>query len=168
MYRGQVTALLGHNGAGMFGSDMINIMQWCPSHTPPFVCIGKTTTISMLTGTLLPTAGYTLVCGRDSRTEMRKIRQNIGICLQHNCLFPLLTVREHVEFFARVKGVYASMSRKDAESHVNQAINDLALNTKRDTFSRRLSGGMKRKLSVAIAFCGGSEAIFLDEPTSGM
>lgn len=122
----------------------------------------------MLTGTLLPTAGYTVVCGRDSRTQMREIRKNIGICLQHDCLFPQLTVREHVEFFARVKGVYASTSRSEADQSVNEAINDLALSTKSDTFSRRLSGGMKRKLSVAIAFCGGSEAVMLDEPTSGM
>jgi ATP-binding cassette subfamily A (ABC1) protein 3 len=144
MYQGQITALLGHNGAG------------------------KTTTISCLTGALKPTSGYATVAGKDTRTQMHQIRQDIGICLQHDCLFPLLTVREHVQFFARVKGLYAKTSRADAERQVDQAIQDVALSEKRNTPSKNLSGGMKRKLSVAIAFCGGSKVVLLDEPTSGM
>lgn len=83
-------------------------------------------------------------------------------------LFPQLTVREHVEFFTQIKGVHINMSRAEAEHHVDEAIKDVALGEKSDTFYRNLSGGMKRKLSVAIAFCGGSEAVILDEPTSGM
>ena len=99
---------------------------------------------------------------------MQKIRQNIGICLQHDCLFPNLTVREHVQFFSRLKGLYEEMSWKDAEAHVDEALQDVALSEKRNTRSKNLSGGMKRKLSVAIAFCGGSKVVLLDEPTSGM
>ena len=68
LYNGQITALLGHNGAG------------------------KTTTISMLTGMLEPTDGYATIAGKDIRTEMDGIRDEIGICLQHDCLFPDLTV----------------------------------------------------------------------------
>lgn len=108
------------------------------------------------------------MAGKDIRTEMSEIRQDIGICLQHDCLFPQLTVREHVQFYARLKGLYAKMSRKEAEKQVDQAIMDVALFEKRDTQSKNLSGGMKRKLSVAIAFCGGSRVVLLDEPTSGM
>jgi ABC-type multidrug transport system ATPase subunit len=104
----------------------------------------------------------------DTRTQMQKIRQNIGICLQHDCLFPNLTVREHVQFFSRLKGLYEEMSWKDAEAHVDEALQDVALSEKRNTRSKNLSGGMKRKLSVAIAFCGGSKVVLLDEPTSGM
>jgi len=104
----------------------------------------------------------------DIRTEMSEIRQDIGICFQHDCLFPELTVREHVQFFARLKGLYASESFEEAEKQVDQAIVDVALSEKRHTVSRHLSGGMKRKLSVAIAFCGGSKVVLLDEPTSGM
>lgn len=58
---------------------------------------GKTTTISMLTGALSPTSGTATIAGKDIRTEMSQIREDIGICLQHDCLFPKLTVREHVQ-----------------------------------------------------------------------
>lgn len=144
MYSGQITALLGHNGAG------------------------KTTTISMLTGMLAPNSGYATIGGKDIRYEMDGIREGIGICLQHDCLFPDLTVREHVQFFARIKGMYSKMSYSDAEAKINASIEDVALGEKRNTLSKNLSGGMKRKLSVAIAFCGDSETVLLDEPTSGM
>lgn len=99
---------------------------------------------------------------------MQNIREDIGLCPQENCLFGMLTVREHVQFFARLKGVYSQMSRDEAEQHVDQAIQDIALAEKCNTLAKNLSGGMKRKLSVAIAFCGGSKTVFLDEPTSGM
>jgi ATP-binding cassette, subfamily A (ABC1), member 3 len=144
MYAGQITALLGHNGAG------------------------KTTTIAMLTGAIAPTSGYAKVAGKDIRSQMTAIRQDIGICLQHDCLFPMLTVREHVQFFARLKGLYSKVSFQEAEDQIDQAIRDVALFEKRNTYSKSLSGGMKRKLSVAIAFSGGSNVVILDEPTSGM
>jgi ABC-type ATPase involved in cell division len=130
IFSNQITALLGHNGAG------------------------KTTTISMLTGMLDPTSGYAKVGGKDIRTEMDNIRGGIGICLQHDCLFPELTVREHISFFARVKGLYAKLPRSEAELKVDSSIRDVALSEKSNTLSKNLSGGMKRKLSVAIAFCG--------------
>lgn len=74
MYSGQITALLGHNGAG------------------------KTTTIGMLTGMVPQTSGYATICGRDIRTSMASIREYVGVCLQHDCLFPQLTVKEHLKF----------------------------------------------------------------------
>merc|ERR1712226_772777 len=144
MYSGQITALLGHNGAG------------------------KTTTIGMLTGALAPTSGTAIVAGKDVKSQLSEIREDIGICLQHDCLFPLLTVKEHIQFFSRVKGLYQNKSKSEAEDMIDQAMRDVALHEKRNTQSRKLSGGMKRKLSVAIAFCGGSKVVLLDEPTSGM
>lgn len=122
----------------------------------------------MLTGTLSPTEGTALVAGKDIRSQTGQIRKDLGICLQHDCLFPQLTVREHIKFFARIKGIYSEMSGDDAEAHIDQAIADVALSEKTNTLSKNLSGGMKRKLSVAIAFCGGSKVVLLDEPTSGM
>ena len=99
---------------------------------------------------------------------MIQIRQEIGICLQHDCLFDILTVKEHIEFFAMVKGLYSKSSRNEAEEKIKKSIQDVALWEKRSTYAKNLSGGMKRKLSVAIAFCGDSKTVFLDEPTSGM
>jgi len=144
MYNGQVFSLLGHNGAG------------------------KTTTISMLTGMVASSEGYAIINGKDIRTDMQKIREDIGVCLQHDCLFPMLTVKEHLRFFSRVKGLYEKNSYNEAEQQVDISIKDVALFEKRNTYSKDLSGGMKRKLSLAIAFCGGSKVVFLDEPTSGM
>jgi len=122
----------------------------------------------MLTGAMAPTSGHATIAGKDIRTQMPEIRQDIGICLQHDCLFPMLTVREHIQFFSRLKGLYSKVSYQEAENHVDQAIRDVALFEKRNTLSKNLSGGMKRKLSVAMAFCGGSKVVLLDEPTSGM
>jgi ABC-type multidrug transport system ATPase subunit len=116
-----------------------------------------------LTGALDATEGYATICGKDSRTQMNQIRQDIGICLQHDCLFPLLTVREHVQFFSRIKGLYRQLPYKEAEEHIDQAIQDVALSEKRNTLSKNLSGGMQRKLSLAIAFCGNSKVVVLDE-----
>jgi ABC-type multidrug transport system ATPase subunit len=117
---------------------------------------------------MAPTGGYATIAGRDIRTDLNSIRQDIGICLQHDCLFPDLTVREHLIFFARLKGIFTKMSKVEADEHIDQAIRDVALFEKRNTQSKNLSGGQKRKLSVAIAFCGGSKTVLLDEPTSGM
>lgn len=144
MYEGQVFALLGHNGAG------------------------KTTTINMLTGMLAPTSGYAIIDGKSVNTQMPEIRESLGICLQHDCLFDQLTVKEHLQFFARVKGLYGRVSYEEAEESIDASIRDVALFEKRNSFSKDLSGGMKRKLSLAIAFCGDSKVVFLDEPTSGM
>lgn len=144
MYEGQVFALLGHNGAG------------------------KTTTINMLTGMTSPTSGYAIINGKSINSQMPEIRENLGICLQHDCLFDELTVTEHLRFFARLKGLYNTLSYEDAEESIANSIRDVALFEKRNTFSKDLSGGMKRKLSLAIAFCGDSSVVFLDEPTSGM
>jgi ATP-binding cassette, subfamily A (ABC1), member 3 len=134
----------------------------------PIAGAGKTTTINMLMGAIAPTSGTAIVAGKDIRRGMGKIRQDIGVCLQHDCLFPNLTVREHVQFFARIKGLYKKVGHDLAEQQVTQSIRDVALFDKQNTLSRNLSGGMKRKLSVAIAFCGGSKVVLLDEPTSGM
>lgn len=139
LYSGMITAILGHNGAG------------------------KTTMLSCLFGALEATEGYATIFGRDTRTQMSEIRQSIGVCLQHDCLFPLLTVREHLQFFSRIKGLYAKVPFAEAEEQINQTMQDVALFEKRNTLSGALSGGMKRKLSLAVAFCGGSEVVVLDE-----
>lgn len=132
------------------------------------ILYSKTTTINMLTGMLAPTDGYAVIAGKDIRTDMGQIRQEIGICLQHDCLFPQLTVKEHIQFFSRLKGLYSKYSSDEVEEKILKSIEDVALLEKKNTLSNNLSGGMKRKLSVAIAFSGESKTVLLDEPTSGM
>jgi ATP-binding cassette subfamily A (ABC1) protein 3 len=177
VYNGQVTALLGHNGKFAFVSwfciwSILVYKALTHSNVVVFRPLpqgaGKTTTIKLLIGAISPSSGYATIAGQNILGEMQKIREDIGICPQENCLFDVLTVRETVQFFSRLKGVYSQMSCEEAEEHVDQAIQDIALSEKRNTLAKNLSGGMKRKLSVAVAFCGGSKTVFLDEPTSGM
>ncbi|MCJ8737839.1 hypothetical protein PDJAM_G00028690 [Pangasius djambal] len=139
-YEGQITSFLGHNGAG------------------------KTTTMSILTGLFPPTAGTVYIKGRDIRTDMAIIRRTLGVCPQHNVLFPMLTVEEHVWFYGRLKG----MSSAEVKEEMASLLEDVGLLHKRHEQTRNLSGGMQRKLSVAIAFIGGSKVVVLDEPTAGV
>ncbi|KAI2668143.1 Phospholipid-transporting ATPase ABCA1 [Labeo rohita] len=117
-YEGQITSFLGHNGAG------------------------KTTTMSILTGLFPPTSGTAYIQGKDIRTDLNTIRQNLGVCPQHNVLFSMLTVEEHIWFYARLKG----LPEEKVKSEMEQI----------------------RKLSVALAFVGGSKVVILDEPTAGV
>ncbi|XP_016534920.1 ATP-binding cassette sub-family A member 1-like isoform X2 [Poecilia formosa] len=139
-YEGQITSFLGHNGAG------------------------KTTTMSILTGLFPPTSGTAYILGKDIRSELSTIRQNLGVCPQHNVLFSMLTVEEHIWFYARLKG----LPEEKVKAEMEQIVNDVGLPHKRKSRTSTLSGGMQRKLSVALAFVGGSKVVILDEPTAGV
>ncbi|XP_051505257.1 phospholipid-transporting ATPase ABCA1b isoform X2 [Myxocyprinus asiaticus] len=139
-YEGQITSFLGHNGAG------------------------KTTTMSILTGLFPPTSGTAYIMGRDIRSELSSIRQSLGVCPQHNVLFSMLTVEEHIWFYARLKG----LSEEKVKAEMEQILADTGLPHKRKSRTSQLSGGMQRKLSVALAFVGGSKVVILDEPTAGV
>lgn len=99
MYENHITVLLGHNGAG------------------------KTTTMSMLTGILTPTSGTALVGGYDIRTEMDKVRDSLGLCPQHNIIFEEFTVKEHLYFFSKLKGV----DKKDIDREIQKYVELLEL-----------------------------------------
>lgn len=95
---------------------------------------------------------------------METIRYTLGVCPQHDVLFETLTVEETIIFFSQLKGF--SYDEAIAESdHLTRLFH---LGERRNHLGRELSGGQKRKLSVAIAICGGSKFIVLDEPTAGM
>ena len=104
-----------------------------------------------------------LVYGHNILSEMDSVRLSMGVCPQHDVLFERLTVREHILFFAQLKGISYDEADKEA-----QALTDLFhLEQRLDHLGKELSGGQKRKLSVAIAVCGKSKFVVLDEPTAG-
>lgn len=142
MYSGQIFALLGHNGAG------------------------KSTTISMLTGLFEATAGAAEVFGINMFEQMDRVRQIMGVCPQHDVLFELLTPEEHLDIFYDFKGADPDPVKKQTE--IDTLLRDVGVDVHRKKMSKTLSGGNKRKLSVAIALCGGSKLVMLDEPTAGM
>eukprot|EP00116_Pleurobrachia_bachei_P004852 sb/3465114/ len=117
MYEDQITSLLGHNGAG------------------------KTTTMSMLTGLYSPSGGEATINGYSILDSMDRVRDSLGICPQHNVLFDRLTVKEHLDFFIKLKGYTG-----DVDAEIVKMIQMLQLVDKTDSKADELSGGMKRKL----------------------
>ena len=140
MYSGQIFALLGHNGAG------------------------KTTTINCLTGMMSKSSGGANIFGLDVFKQVQGLRRIMGVCPQHNVLYPLLTVNEHLRMYATFKG----QSRKKTNQEIDKLLKELHLEDKKHTISKRLSGGMKRKLQLGMALIGDSKLVFLDEPSSGL
>lgn len=115
---------------------------------------GKTSLMSILCGLTKPSSGSVTFTSKPS----------LGICFQQNVLFDNLTVKEHIYFFSILKG----LSEIQANYEVKKFIKLLKFEEKSSKFSSSLSGGMKRKLSLAIALCGYSKIVLLDEVSSGV
>ncbi|XP_068803956.1 glucosylceramide transporter ABCA12 isoform X2 [Struthio camelus] len=141
-YEGNITSLLGHNGAG------------------------KTTTISILTGLFPTSSGTIFVYGKDIKTDQEVIRKNMGVCMQHNVLFNYLTTKEHLLLYGYIKVPH--WSKEELYQEVKRTLKETGLYGHRHKLTGSLSGGMKRKLSIAIALLGGSRVVILDEPTTGV
>ena len=138
--RGEVFGLLGPNGSG------------------------KTTTIRMLCGLLVPTSGDASVVGFDIRTQSEDLRRNIGYMSQRYGLYDELTVYENIRFYASVYGL-----RGDArEARIQALMEDLGLTPRRDQLAGTLSGGWKQRLALACATAHEPQMLFLDEPTAGV
>jgi ABC-type multidrug transport system ATPase subunit len=112
----------------------------------------------------IPTEGTAKVQNFDIHDQMDQIRKLLGFCPQHNVLWEDLTCAEHVYFFSRIKGQPKDLINAETEDLLSKC----GLEDKTDMMVPTLSGGMKRKLSVALAFCGGSKVVLLDEPTAGV
>ncbi|KAJ3159175.1 hypothetical protein HK101_001137 [Irineochytrium annulatum] len=125
---------------------------------------GKTTLISMLTGIYGPTAGGARLAGYDMRTDARMVYRVMGICPQFDILWEDLTVGEHLYFYARVKGI----SPTEEKAAVAKALAGVSMTTLEKRLAKGLSGGEKRRLSIAIALIGNPKVLFFDEPTTGL
>jgi len=125
---------------------------------------GKTTTFKSLTGEITPTSGDITINGMNIESSFAKVRKLIGYCPQHDAIFDLMTVEEHLQYYARIKGI-----RKDIrDSLVEKQIREMNLEEHRKKPAGTLSGGNKRKLSVAMCVIGNPPIILLDEPSAGM
>jgi ABC-type multidrug transport system ATPase subunit len=118
--------------------------------------IGKTTTVSVLTGLYPPTSGDCTIYGKSIVHNLIQARESIGICPQHNVLFDCLTVYEHIAFFQRIKGIRPTAAK------IRALAEEIGLMEYVRTSSSALSGGNKRKLSVAIALSGEPRVLVLD------
>ena len=125
---------------------------------------GKSTTFKSLTGEITPSGGNITIQGYDIQKEFTSARMLIGYCPQVDAIFPLLSVREHLDFYAKVKGIPKQMREKV----IKKLISDLNLKDHVKKQAGTLSGGNKRKLSVAMATMGNPPIVLLDEPSAGM
>ncbi len=136
--QGTVFALLGPNGAG------------------------KTTTVEILEGLRRLTSGNARVLGQDITRSYESIRQVVGILPQDFEPFDRLTPREHLRYFARLFG------KSPEKEEIARILLMVGLMDRADVQARKLSGGEKRKLGIAMALIGDPRLVFLDEPTTGL
>ena len=137
---GTVCALLGHNGAG------------------------KTTLVKIMTTLLRPTAGRVIVAGYDAVREPGAVRASIGLTSQDVALDPLLTGRENLVLFSRLRGMRRAEARRRADELIEQF--DMAHAADRQVIT--YSGGMRRRIDIAAAVVVQPKVLFLDEPTTGL
>lgn len=138
--KGELFALLGVNGAG------------------------KTTTIKMLTGLVSPTSGDAILLGDSIISNPRTVKSKINVSPQETAVAPNLTVRENLELVARIYGFDRSAAGKKADKMLEAF--DLGEVCK--DRAKTLSGGMQRRLSIAMALISNPQILFLDEPTLGL
>ena len=123
---------------------------------------GKTTTMRLLCGLLRPDAGTAWILGH--RVPDFRILSRIGYMPQENAIYPDLTVQENLCFFGRLQGLTRTVIRAKAE----EILKLVELERKRDELAHNLSGGMQRRLSLAVALIHEPELLLLDEPTAGV
>ncbi|ACL29589.1 MULTISPECIES: ABC transporter ATP-binding protein [Bifidobacterium] len=138
--QGETFALLGVNGAG------------------------KTTTISMLCGLTKPTSGNAYLLGESVLTDAKRIKPQINLSPQETAVAPNLSVTENLRLIA---GIYGQ-SAQQAKASTQQALDEFGLNAVASQKAHTLSGGMQRRLSIAMGLITNPKILFLDEPTVGL
>lgn len=137
---GELFALLGVNGAG------------------------KTTTIRMISCLSAPASGEAFVCGNSCKEESEKVKSVIGISPQDTAVAGNLTVKENLEFMAKVYG----FDKAKVKARTEEMISLFNMSEVRNSRAKTLSGGWQRKLSIAMALISEPKVLFLDEPTLGL
>jgi ABC-2 type transport system ATP-binding protein len=125
---------------------------------------GKSTTVKVLTTLLPPTAGSATVAGYDVVSEGAKVRASIGVALQEVALDPMLTGREHM----RLQGGLQGIPRAERAARGDELLERVGLADAADRKSSTYSGGMRRRLDLALALLHNPRILFLDEPTTGL
>lgn len=138
--RGEVFGFLGPNGAG------------------------KTTAIKMMVGLLKPTNGKTLIDGTEIKAGSKVIKERVGVCPQEITIWDTLSTYENL----RMIGDLYDTPKAELEESIDKLLTDLQLEDKRNSRAKALSGGMKRRLNLAMALVHDPEIIVLDEPSPGL
>jgi ABC-2 type transport system ATP-binding protein len=125
---------------------------------------GKSTTVHVLTTLLPPTSGTARVGGFDVEKEGPKVRSVIGVALQEAALDPLLTGRDHL----RLQATLQSVPKQQRKSRAEELLHRVGLADAADRKVQGYSGGMKRRLDLALALVHSPRILFLDEPTTGL
>ena len=123
---------------------------------------GKTTTIRMLCGLLTPDSGHGTCLGYNILTQSDEIKREVGYMTQRFSLYEDLTIRENLEFVARVYGV------PNPKEAANEAIHRLGLEGRADQLAGQLSGGWKQRLALGACILPSPRLLLLDEPTAGV
>ena len=137
--RGEVLGLLGKNGAG------------------------KTTVLNILAGIHSASSGIGLISGYDVETELNSVYERLGNCPQFDCVWKDQSVQRHLEFYASLKGIDDPNAAMDIANAVGLGAPEVYTRQ-----SGALSGGMRRRLSVAVSLLGSPNTLLLDEPTTGL
>lgn len=138
--RGEVFGLLGPNGAG------------------------KTTTLRMMTTLLQPTSGDIKIFGHDVKTESQTVRSLFGLTGQYASVDEDISARENLMIFSRLNG----LSRQEAKARTAEFLEEFSLVNSADKAISNFSGGMRRRLDLAVSLITRPALIFLDEPTTGL
>lgn len=137
---GEMFALLGQNGAG------------------------KSTTIKMLSCLLIPTEGDAYMLGKSIKNDYEEVKKFINSSPQETAVAPKLTVKENLELIARIYGC----NKQEAVTRAKEMMKDFQLDDRANDKAKSLSGGMQRRLSIAMALISNPKILFLDEPTLGL
>ncbi|XP_070250791.1 ATP-binding cassette sub-family A member 6 isoform X2 [Myotis yumanensis] len=142
IYKGQITAILGHSGAG------------------------KSSLLNILNGFSVPTEGSVTIYNKNlsEMQDLEEIRKITGVCPQFNVHFDILTVKENLRLFAKIKGIQP----QEVDQEVQRILLELDMQNIQDNPAQHLSEGQKRKLTFGIAILGDPKVLLLDEPTAGL